>query len=223
MRSGCCWCCVEWHPHSRRRRLPLAALAARTTVQHVRELFNIGACSTVPSAVLARGQRALRLGGAAELPSGVSCWARLPATCPGRTAEVFVTLKGDVHFLDITILNPPNDEVLRPATRVPLAASQRRNHVGAAVATSVLPSVRGALSSLTRLAPATLRRALPINLPTRCAAGRPHRVERRRDDRHDRAGRVDHAGPAATERLRPPRPVLIPRPARRRERLADAD
>ena len=105
--------------------------------------FNIGACSTVPS-VKFSFEDSERSGSAGLLSCPPEFLVPGTSTChvPGPYGrEVFVTLKGDVHFLDITILNPSNDdEVLRPATRVYLSVSQRRNHVGAAVATSVLPS-----------------------------------------------------------------------------------
>lgn len=105
-------------------RLPCAQSAAgNTTIS----FFNVGACGVV-SAVLFEFKNTDNLC-APNFRSGQFC--RVPGPY-GR--QVYVTLYREVAHLDITLLDPSNDDTnLTSAIRVFLAPKQDRNHIGAYV------------------------------------------------------------------------------------------
>ena len=100
--------------------------------------FNAGSCSQVPSAKFSFPDEP-RSGSAGELscPDSLRVTGSSTPTCevPGPYGrEIFVTLSGAVPYLDITILNPADDDaVIAPATRIYLSTTQRRNHIGAVI------------------------------------------------------------------------------------------
>ena len=104
---------------------------ANTTVS----FFNVGACTELPSVKFSFEDEE-RSGSEGELSCPPSFLVQGTTTCdvPGPYGrEVFVNLKGVVEYLDISILNPTEDDkVLLPPTRVYLSR-QKRNHVGVAV------------------------------------------------------------------------------------------
>ena len=101
--------------------------------------FNVGACALVPSIKFQfPDEERSGSGGEISCPPafrvvGSASLCQIPGPY-GR--EVFVNLAGDVHYLDITILDAANDDApISTPVRVYLSA-QKRNHVGAVVAQS---------------------------------------------------------------------------------------
>ena len=96
--------------------------------------FNVAACSVMQAIELQFPDEA-RSGSAGQLSCPLEFRVFNPPRCKlflryGR--ELYVTLAGDVPYLDISIINPNDGSQLRAPTRVYLSI-QRRNHIGAAI------------------------------------------------------------------------------------------
>ena len=112
------------------RRLLAVAIAASAAAQNTNttvSFYNVGACGAVG---------AVKFDFANDddiCPSSYLNGDRCHVPGPyGR--EVYVSFMGSLNHLDITLLNPSDDDAnLTSPTRIYLAPSQRRNHVGASV------------------------------------------------------------------------------------------
>ena len=116
------------------RRLQSASAASGNTTSV--SFFNVGACPSV-QAVKFDFSDGSTGGGVNICPEAFRVVGSPRCQVPGPYGrEVFVTLSAHVSYLDITILDPSDDDAnLTVPTRVYLAAGQQRNLVGASVRT----------------------------------------------------------------------------------------